>query len=96
MSRLSEDTLPTLAMRPGRYADGDGLSLRVMDARRRYWTYRYTLGRGETELSLGPYPKIGLDEARAKRAELHAKAHGREINWRLAPRTALDRSWGSY
>jgi integrase len=70
MTKLTLRALPRLATAKGRHGDGDGLFLRVADADHRFWTYRYRLGGKETELSLGPYPKIGLDEAR----RLHAKA----------------------
>ena len=70
MPKLTLRALQRLANAPGRHPDGDGLSLRVIDADRRYWGYRYRLGGKETEISLGRYPQMGLDEAR----RLHAKA----------------------
>jgi integrase len=61
-----------LAKKPGRHGDGDGLFLRVLDANRVYWTYRYRNEGKEREMSLGPYPEITLAEARAKHAGFRA------------------------
>jgi integrase len=36
---------------------------------RKFWSYRYRLGGTETELSLGAYPEVSLDQARAIHAE---------------------------
>jgi integrase len=49
----------------GRHADGAGLFLKVTSLERRFWSYRYTLHGKETELKLGTYPEVGLEEARA-------------------------------
>jgi integrase len=76
MTKLTLRALQRLANEPGRHPDGVGLFLRVKDADHRFWTYRYRLGGKETELSLGPYPKVGLDEAR----RLHAKARAEVVN----------------
>ena len=83
MTKLTLRALQRIANEPGRHGDGDGLFLRVNDADHRFWTYRYRLGGKETELSLGPYPKIGLDEAR----RLHAKARAEVVNG-IDPRAA--------
>jgi integrase len=76
MGNLTLRTLPGLARKPGRHPDGQGLSLRVLDPERRYWSYRYRLNRKESEFSLGPYPEISLDEAR----RLHAAARAQVKN----------------
>jgi integrase len=83
MGKLTLRALPSLAKRQGRHGDGQGLFLRVLapgpqggKPERRFWTYRFRLGGKETELSLGPYPKVGLDEAR----RLHAAARGKVAN----------------
>jgi integrase len=79
MGRLTLRALPGLAKRQGRHKDGDGLSLRVLDGDRRYWGYRFRCGGKETEISLGTYPKIGLDEARRLHAAARAKVlHGED------------------
>jgi hypothetical protein len=41
--KLTARGIESLSRRRGRYGDGDGLFLRVLDPDRRvYWTYRYT------------------------------------------------------
>ena len=38
-----------------------------------YFVYRFRINRREREMSLGPYPELGLGEARKKHAELRAR-----------------------
>jgi integrase len=73
MGHLTLRALPGLAKKPGRHPDGDGLILRVLDAERRYWSYRFRLNGREGEFSLGPYPQVGLDEARRRHAQARAQ-----------------------
>jgi hypothetical protein len=73
MSKLTLRAFPSASKRVGRHADGQGLFLRVLDPERRIWTYRFRLAGKETELSLGAYPKISLDEARRLRAVARAE-----------------------
>ena len=55
-------------------SDGRGLFLEVMPTGAASWRYRYQL-RGKTEkVSIGPYPLVGLKEARIKRDEFAADA----------------------
>jgi len=71
--KLTARAIESRAKRKGRYGDGDGLFLRVLDPGRRvYWTYRYTLGGRERETSVGPFPELSLADARAKHADLRA------------------------
>src|ERR1700722_3562831 len=71
--KLTGRTVESRAKRKGRYSDGDGLFLRVLDPGKRvYWTYRYTLVGRERETSIGPYPEMSLADARAKHADLRA------------------------
>ena len=73
MGKLTARSLDGFAKRKGRYSDGDGLFLRVLDPGHRvYWTYRYMIGGKERETSLGAFPDIKLDEARVRHAELRA------------------------
>ncbi len=73
MGKLTARSVEGFAKRKGRYSDGDGLFLRVLDPGRRvYWTYRYMIGGKERETSLGAFPDIKLDEARVRHAELRA------------------------
>jgi integrase len=72
--KLTARTVESRTKRKGRYSDGDGLFLRVLDPGKRvYWTYRFTLGGKERETSIGPYPELSLADARQKHAELRAK-----------------------
>ncbi len=49
---------------PGRYTDGDGLTLYVDSAGRRYWQLRYRLDDKRRDLSLGAVRTMTLREAR--------------------------------
>lgn len=61
------------AKRRGRYLDGNGLFLRVLDpAKRVYWVYRFRVGKRDREMSLGKYPAMTLADARARHAEVRA------------------------
>ena len=71
--KLTSRSVESLAKRRGRYGDGDGLFLRVLDPGKRvYWTYRYRLNGVDRETSVGAYPEITLADARAKHADLRA------------------------
>lgn len=55
---------------PGRYADGHGLSLLVTARGGMYWQWQTTGPNGKrTDLSYGPYPLVGLADARLKHQE---------------------------
>ena len=55
----------------GRYLDGDGLFLRVLDPGKRvYWTYRFRLKGVDREMSLGRHPDMSLAEARDRHIDL--------------------------
>jgi integrase len=61
------------AKRKGRYLDGDGLFLRVLDPGKRvYWVYRFRLNGKDRETSIGSYPATSLAEARIKHADLRS------------------------
>jgi hypothetical protein len=54
--KLTARSVESLAKRRGRYGDGDGLFLRVLDPGKRvYWTYRYRLNGVDRETSVGAY-----------------------------------------
>jgi hypothetical protein len=59
-----------LVRQPGRHSDGGGLYFRVLNDAKAYFVYRYTVSGKERETSLGPFPELGLAEARIKHAEL--------------------------
>jgi integrase len=65
MGKLTAKGLKALLTKPPkRHADGGGLFFKTLSEGRAYWTYRFTLKGRETEMSLGAYPELGLDEAR--------------------------------
>ena len=69
MGRLTAREVESFAKTRGRYGDGDGMYLRVLDPGRRiYWVYRYRLAGKEREISIGPYPEVSLADARVKHA----------------------------
>lgn len=47
--------------------DSDGLTLRVTPAGGKYWVWRYRYDGRQHELSLGSYPRVSLQQARARR-----------------------------
>ncbi|HWB47530.1 MAG TPA: integrase arm-type DNA-binding domain-containing protein [Stellaceae bacterium] len=51
-------------------ADGGGLYFRVTPTGGRSWVFRYAIGDKRRDMGLGPYPDVGLSEARDKAAEL--------------------------
>jgi integrase len=54
------------AKKPGMYADGKGLYLRVGPSGSKSWVYRYRGTDGRHDLGLGPYPDFSLAEARER------------------------------
>ncbi len=80
MGRLKPQQLSRLAPARGQtrtdYPDGEnGLVLRVSDTQRRVWLVRYrTLDGHRRGFPLGPYPAIGLSEARSRAREIAAAA----------------------
>ena len=72
--KLTARSAESLAKTRGRYLDGHGLFLRVLDPGRRvYWVYRFTTDGKEREKSVGAYPEMSLAQARIKHAELRAQ-----------------------
>lgn len=69
------------SLKPGsrakQYADGGGLFIEVMPGGARVWRMRYRLAGRQEKVTFGPYPAIGLTEARLKREEAKGEiAHG--------------------
>jgi integrase len=56
----------------GRYTDAlvTGLHLWVKPNLKKYWIFRYSQGGKQQNVSLGPYPKVSIAEARLKAQEL--------------------------
>jgi len=63
------------AKKPGMYADGDGLYLRVTPQGTRNWVLRYMLDRKPHWMGLGPLALYGLHEARTKALDARRKRH---------------------
>ncbi len=65
MGKLTAKGLDALLTKPPkRHPDGGGLFFKTLGKGRAYWTYRFTLKGRETEMSLGAYPELSLEEAR--------------------------------
>jgi integrase len=61
--------------RPGMYADGGGLYLRVTPEGARNWVLRFMLDRRPRWMGLGPLALYGLQDARAKALDARRKRH---------------------
>jgi integrase len=61
--------------RPGMYADGGGLYLRVTPEGARNWVLRFMLDRRPRWMGLGPLALYSLQEARAKALDARRKRH---------------------
>jgi integrase len=57
---------------PGRYLDGNGLSLHVITPERRRWVFRYMRQGRERQLTLGDADLVGLGDARRRHTEARA------------------------
>jgi integrase len=75
MAKLTPPVLRGLLKKPGRHPDAEskGLYFRSVGEGKAYWVFRYRLFGHEREMSLGAYPEVKLDEARAKHAVLRAQ-----------------------
>jgi integrase len=79
---------------PFKLTDGGGLYLYVTPAGGKYWRYRYEHDGKEKTLVIGPYPAIGLAEARSARDDAKAaKRAGRDPS--VAKRVARAKVAGS-
>ena len=71
--KLTARGVETRSRAKGRYLDGGGLFLRVLEPGRKvYWTYRYRLNGVDREMSVGASPAMSLAEARIRHADLRA------------------------
>jgi integrase len=68
-TKLTDRTVKNVG--PGRYGDGTvrGLMLEVRDSGSRSWLLRYQLNGRRRDMGLGPYPEVGLADAREKALE---------------------------
>src|SRR5438445_10836507 len=72
MARLSDRLSAKrveLAAKPGMYADGHGLYLRIGPAGAKSWVFRYRNNGRRHDLGLGPYHLVSLAEARKSATE---------------------------
>src|SRR6476660_3861321 len=63
------------AKRPGMYADGGGLYLRVTEDGTKNWVYRFMLSGRPRWMGMGPLHTIGLADARNRAAECRRQRH---------------------
>ena len=63
------------AKKPGMYADGSGLYLRVTSEGTKNWVLRFMLDRRPRWMGLGPLALYGLAEARARALDARRKRH---------------------
>ncbi|WP_419922327.1 tyrosine-type recombinase/integrase [Candidatus Poriferisodalis sp.] len=61
---------------PGRHTDGEGLSLLKKESGRSSWTLRIAIDGKRRDIGLGPFPKVGLAEARQKADQIRAEVLG--------------------
>src|SRR5689334_5287051 len=61
--------------KPGMYADGLGLYLRITPDKTKNWVYRYMLNGKPRWMGLGPLHTISLADARARAAEHRKRRH---------------------
>lgn len=70
--------------KPYKVSDGGGLFLFVTPAGGKLWRLAYRIGRTQKLLSFGPYPSVGLADARARRdAAKRDLANGSDPGFRL-------------
>jgi hypothetical protein len=67
---LTTHRLKKLLTTPGRHSDGRGLYFRTIGQGRAYWCYRYRVNGKEREISIGPFPEVSLEQARAAHVKL--------------------------
>lgn len=68
--------------------DGDGLQLWVQKSGSKLWNFSYRYDGKQRQLAFGPYPEVGLGEARSQRErarKLLRDGLDPAANWSLAP-----------
>jgi hypothetical protein len=66
MAKLTAAEVRGLIKKPGKYGDGNGLTLVVATAERGSWVFRYMLKGRAREMSLGNAERVSLAEARER------------------------------
>ncbi len=66
---LNDTAIKALRKKSSRYevTDRDGLLLEVHPSGKKVWRYRYRMNGKREKLTIGPYPAVGLKEARQRR-----------------------------
>lgn len=74
---LNDTAIKALKSKASRYdvTDRDGLLLEVHPSGKKVWRYRYRLNGTREKLTIGPYPAIGLQEARKRRLQAEELVH---------------------
>lgn len=77
---LNDTAIKALKPRKQRYdvTDRDGLLLEVHPSGKKVWRYRYRLNGKREKLTIGPYPAIGLKEARTRRLAAEELVHKKQ------------------
>jgi hypothetical protein len=95
MKALTDRTVKTVP--PGRYGDGTvkGLMLVVRESGARGWVLRYQIGRRRRDMGLGPYPEVGLADARDARWRTAGSSEKASTRSPIAagPSCELSRRW---
>jgi hypothetical protein len=102
MPKLPQTKLRGLIKKTGRHGDGGGLYFRVIGGGKAYFVYRYRVGGGERETSLGPFPELTLAErvphkpavafrASLRRTRRRIQSEDREMGT-VPPRRAVTRA----
>jgi integrase len=65
--------IPEGSKKPIRLFDGHGLYLEVTPSGQKFWRWKYRFLKKEKVLALGPYPEIGLKDARNLRVDANRK-----------------------
>lgn len=60
-------------IQPGRYGDGDGLWFQVRGPEQRSWLFRFKVAGRERQMGLGPFPDVGLADAREAARQCRAQ-----------------------
>lgn len=74
---LNDTAIKALKAKKKRYdvTDRDGLLLEIHPTGKKVWRFRYRFNGKREKLTLGPYPAVGLQEARKRRLEAEELIH---------------------
>lgn len=77
---LNDTAIKALKSRKTRYdvTDREGLLLEIHPSGKKVWRYRYRLNGKREKLTIGPYPAVGLKEARSRRLAAEELVHKKQ------------------